>query len=298
MKRIMIGLLLVLLAATAVWAAGGVEPELPEILVESEWLVELLDHENLIVIDTGRSAEEYAAGHIPGAVFLDRQEYYETVAGTPGMFSGVDPVSEALRDIGVNNDSVIVVYDPGHGLWATRLFWTLEVLGHQNVAVLNGGIGKWTDESRTLSQDGPREREVGTFEPAFNAELVISGEDLAEDLSEITVVDTRSAGEFAGTDARADRGGHIPGAVHIDWVLNNTGESVNTFLPVDELDEFYAVELDGNRDGRIVTHCQTGVRGAHTYFVLRLLGYEEVALYDGSWAEWGNNEAFPVSEGS
>lgn len=294
MKKVILIAMAIVLSGTAAWAGGGVEPEFPEILVESDWLAENAGHENLILIDTGRSPDEYAAGHLPGAIYLNRQEYFQTVAGTPGMFAGVEVVAEALRQIGVNNDSVIVVYDPGHGLWATRLFWTLEVLGHENVAVLNGGYEKWVAEQRSLSTQAP-ETSLGSFEPSFRADLVISGEDLAANLDEITVVDTRSRGEFDGTDARADRGGHIPGAVHVDWVMNNTGETVNTFLPVEELSEFYAAELVGDPDGRIVTHCQTGVRGAHTYFVLRLLGYEDVALYDGSWVEWGNNEAFPVA---
>ncbi len=296
-KRVLIAAGLLVLSVLA-WAGGGIEPELESILVESEWLESTIDHENLVLIDTGRSPDEYAAGHIPGALLFDRESYYQTVDGTPGMFPGVDVVSEALRELGVNNDSVIVVYDPGHGLWATRLFWTLEVLGHENVAVLNGGYGKWADESRSLSTSAPQSVSRGSFEPEFRSDLVISGEDLAADLDEIVVVDTRSAGEFAGTDVRADRGGHIPGAVHLDWSLNNTGESVNTFLPVDELEEFYDVQLASDKNGRVVTHCQTGVRGAHTYFVLRLLGYEEVALYDGSWIEWANSPEFPVaSEG-
>ena len=283
---------LFLFAASIAWARGSVD-ELPDLLVETNWLSENINHENLVIIDTGRSKEDYLAGHIPGAVIVTREEYYREVERLPGMFAGSDLVSEALRDAGVNNDSMVVLYDPGHGLWATRLFWTLELLGHENVAVLNGGITKWQADGFNVSTTIPTDIQRGTFAARYRPELIISGSDLADSLDDTIVVDTRSAAEYAGIDVRAARGGHIPGAVNIDWALNNTNDEVNSFLSVEELGEFYEAQLDG-QEGKIVTHCQTGVRGAHTYFVLRLLGYDDIALYDGSWAEWGNIDSFPV----
>ncbi|MFW6293534.1 MAG: sulfurtransferase [Spirochaetota bacterium] len=285
--------LVLFVVAGAVSAAGTVEPGAPGILVESEWTSANLYHENLVVLETGRSRADYEEGHLPGARYFGREFYYQEVDGVPGMFPGVDVVSAALREAGVDNDSVIVIYDTGSGLWATRLFWTLELLGHDNATVLNGGLEKWTADGFALSDAMPTVAR-GSFEPDYQAHLVSTGEEVQANLEDLVVVDARSTGEYEGSDVRAERGGHIPGAINVDWVLNNTNEDVNTFLPLDELAEFYEAELDG-RKGRIVTHCQTGVRGAHTYFVLRLLGYDDVALYDASWIEWGNDEAFPVT---
>ncbi len=277
-------------------AGGSGESVLPSLLVETEWLEENLEAESILILDTGRSAEEYEAGHLPGAVFFPVNLYYQEVDGLPGMFAGVAQVQEALRVAGVDKDSAVVVYDPGHGLWATRLFWTLELLGHQKVSVLNGGHGRWAAEGLEFSTESPQPT-PGDFVARLQRDFVVTGAELLESLEDTIVIDARSPAEYEGTDVRAARGGHIPGAVNINWVLSNTNEAVNSFLPVDELEEFYAAELAG-QEGKIVTHCQTGVRGAHTYFVLRLLGYDGVALYDASWAEWGNDDSLPVTTGS
>ncbi len=112
---------------------------------------------------------------------------------------------------------------------------------------------------------------------------------------DLQIIDTRSLKEYTGEDARSDRGGHIPGAININWVLNISGED-QTFLSEQELAELY--DYKGvQKNKTAVTLCQTGVRGAHTYFVLRLLGYPRVRLYDGSWAEWGNRGETPIATG-
>lgn len=291
--RIFAIFLLVTIVAAGSWASGRVEPTLPGLLVEGEWVAANLDHENVVILDTGRSMDDYLAGHVPNAVYFDRSIYYGEVNGTPGMFTGVDSVGAALRDAGVNDDSIVILYDSGHGLWATRLFWTLELLGHEHAAVLNGGSGKWAEDNRASSTTVKVPR-PGNFAAYLRPELVVDGEGINSEIDSFTVIDARSSAEFEGSDIRAARGGHIPGAINIDWVLNNNSDGATAFLPATELGEFYDAELSG-QSGTIVTHCQTGVRGAHTYFVLRLLGYEDVALYDASWVEWGNSEVFPVS---
>ncbi len=107
------------------------------------------------------------------------------------------------------------------------------------------------------------------------------------------IIDTRSPREYAGEDVRAARGGHIPGAVNINWISNLKGDDSKTFALEGQLVELYDSQKI-SKDKIIVTHCQTGVRGAHTYFVLKLLGYPKVGVYDGSWAEWGNDREAPV----
>lgn len=141
----------------------------------------------------------------------------------------------------------------------------------------------------------PRENFIARVQPEFLATKEWVLEKLGN--PSVQVIDTRSPKEYTGKDVRARRGGHIPGAININWVHNLTDGDSKTFLPEGKLAEMYE-SLEVSKDKVAVTHCQTGVRAAHTYFVLRLLGYPKVRVYDGSWAEWGNDQEAPIATGS
>ena len=283
-------ILALLLSGVAAMQAAGDTP----LLVESDWLSANLDRKDLVVIDFGRGSSDYEAGHVPGAVFLDRSAIYAEVDGIAGMFPGAETAVSALRAAGVGNRSTVVIYDGANSLWATRAFWTLEYLGHRDVHVLNGGLKKWRAEGRAVSIETPAVA-PGDLRARLRPELVATEEYVLANLDNpgVAIVDTRSAGEYNGSDVRSARGGHIPGAVHAEWVQNIAGGGDGTFLDLQELAEFYsAIAITPDREA--ITLCQTGVRGAHTYFVLRHLGYKNVRLYDGSWEEWGNDPKTPV----
>jgi thiosulfate/3-mercaptopyruvate sulfurtransferase len=158
------------------------------------------------------------------------------------MLPPIVQAREVIEQAGIGNNSRVVVYDDSNGLWASRLFWTLEYLGHRKVALLDGGLSSWVAAGRDLHSE-----EVTKPRASFQVRI------------------------------------------QADKLDRNQG----TFLSTDELERLYE-QGEATRDRKIVTHCQTGIRAAHTYFTLRLLGYEEVRLYDGSWAEWGNSEEIPV----
>ena len=284
MRRVFIFIAVIVLSVGAIWAAG--KPEAHELLVTTEWLAE--NSSSAVLIEVGRKTEDFSSGHIPGAQYFDRSSIYGEVDGVPGMFRGVEAAVAGIEAAGISNDDEVVIYDNARSLWATRLFWTLEYLGHKKVSVLDGGLAKWTAEGRTV-ETGTSSATAGSFAPKVNDGLLISAQEINAGLDELDIIDTRSAKEYAGEDVRAERGGHIPGSVHIEWVMNITGDEVPTFLSVTELGEFYE-SYDVDKSDRVVTLCQTGVRGAHTYFALRLAGYEDVSLYDGSWVEWGNSD--------
>ncbi len=267
------------------------------LLVETEWLANNSGRSDIRIVDFGRTMDEYEAGHIPSAVYIETKAVWDEVDGIPGMLPGVETVVQSLEKAGINNNLVVVIYDSIGGLWASRLFWALEYLGHQDVHLLNGGWNKWVQERRAVQKDTPSVPR-GSFTAHVHSDRLATKEWILENLSNpnVQIVDTRSPAEYTGEDVRAAQGGHIPGAVNIDWVLNLTGNESNTFLFQEELAEMYD-SLDVTKDKVVVTHCQTGVRGAHTYFVLRLLGYPEVRVYDGSWAEWGNAEDIPIQKG-
>ncbi len=264
------------------------------ILMESDWLTAKGAFSKLRLIDSGRKIEDYQAGHIPGAVFVDRKVAWTKVDGVPGMLPYVDTMVQELENSGISSDSMVVIYDNSGGLWASRLFWALEYLGHRDVHILNGGWHKWVQEKRdvqTASSVFPR----GKFVPRIQHDLLTNKEWILGNMSnpEVRIIDTRSPKEYAGEDVRAARGGHIPGAININWISNLKGDDSKTIAIEGKLVELYDPQKI-SKDKIIVTHCQTGVRGAHTYFVLKLLGYPKVRVYDGSWAEWGNDREAPV----
>lgn len=277
--------------ATGVFEEEIVRTAPEEILVSPEWVQENADE--VTILDVGRDSDAFAEGHIPGAAFVDRVVVWDTVDGIDGMLPDPDIVAADLAEAGVSNDRPVVVYDGGNGLWASRFFWAIEYLGHEQVHLLDGGIGAWSDSGLELSEtiEVP---ERGDFVAEVRPRLIADKEFVLEqhENESFAILDTRSQAEFTGEDVRSARGGHIPGSLNIDWT-NNLSDA-DHFRPFEELAELYGDALEG-RDGPAVTLCQTGVRGAHTYVVLRVLGEEDVRVYDGSWAEWGNDETAPIS---
>ena len=271
--------------------AGATFEDVP-LLVDSEWLEKNLDLNNLVIVDFGRSREDYEASHVPGAVYVDRKAVYDTVDGINGMLPPPELAIPHFEKAGINNDNVVVIYDAIGGLWASRLFWGLEAYGHNKVHLLDGGFPNWVAEGRRVSDEEPLVA-GGTFRPNIREELVADYEYIEANLdtTDMQVIDTRSLGEYSGEDVRAERGGHIPGAINIEWRLNI--DESQKFLSVQELSEVYDSE-DVDKSKTQITLCQTGVRGAHTYFVLRYLGYDDVRLFDGSWLVWGNLADAPI----
>ncbi len=266
------------------------------LLVEAEWLTEKSNSSKIRIIDFGRKVEDYLTGHIPDAVFVNRKIVWDKINGVSGMLPSVGTIISALETAGISNDNTIVIYDATGGLWASRLFWALEYLGHNDVHILNGGWNKWVREGRTVQVEifmAP----PGNFTAHIQPDLLADKDWILENLRSpgVQVIDARSVKEYTGEDIRSAKGGHIPGAVNINWISNLTHDDLQTILPKEDLAKLYE-SLNISKDKVVVTYCQTGVRGAHTYFVLRLLGYPKVRNYDGSWAEWGNDLETPIAK--
>jgi thiosulfate/3-mercaptopyruvate sulfurtransferase len=286
-------LFVVLVAASVVpvLADSGATAQL---IVDTAWVAAKLGTPGFVVIDVGAKLDDYRAGHIPGAVFLDRIAIYDTVNGVAGMFPGVGKAVSAFEALGVSNASTVLLYDAADSLWAARAFWALEYLGHDKIRVLNGGLAAWKADGRPLSRDAAQPAR-GTFVPHPQENLTADKAAVLSCISDpsVTIVDARTKAEYAGTDVRAKRGGHIPGAVNLDWQLAATDDKRKLILDDEELSEMYA-SAGLSKDKTVIVHCQTGVRAAHTYLVLRSLGYTKVRLYDGSWEEWGNDASTPI----
>lgn len=291
-----VGLLLSL--SVAAYAQEETEPlegyANPDVLVDTEWVQENLDAENVVFVHLAGNVDDYLLGHLPGARFVTLGQLNNPEDEVSGQIGTAEQVAETLGVLGIEADDTVVLYDANRNLSAARAFWVLKYYQHEDVRIYNGGLTLWQLE----------QLEVDTTEPEFEAttyeigepdpEIRTTGEYVLEHLDDenVQLCDTRGAEEYIGTDVRSDQGGHIPGAINLEWV-STVGED-GTFLPYADLDRLFT--LSGfDREKSIITYCQTGVRGAHTWFVLReLLGYPDVRNYDGSWEEWGNNPEFPV----
>jgi thiosulfate/3-mercaptopyruvate sulfurtransferase len=268
------------------------------LIVDPAWVAARLGSADVAVVEVATPAAQYQAGHIPGAAYLERRAIYDTVNGVPGMFPGVDTAVDAFERLGISNNTTVVLYDEANSLWAARAFWALDYLGHGNVHVLNGGLAAWKAEGRPLSKAVPHPAR-GHFAARVQPDRIATESYVLANYKnpDVTIVDARSRAEYAGSDVRAARGGHIPGAVNVDWQQAATDDKRKLFLDEQELSEMY--DAAGVTAGKTtVVHCQTGVRAAHTYLVLRSLGYKNVRLYDGSWEQWGNDASTPVVKGA
>ncbi|MDF1730884.1 MAG: 3-mercaptopyruvate sulfurtransferase [Minwuia sp.] len=275
----------------------------PQSLVSTEWLARHIDAPDVRVVDAswymphlGRDPKaEFAAEHIPGAVFFDIDEIADTDSDLPHMLPSSEKFSSRCRRLGLGDGVRIVVYDGAGCSAASRVWWTFRTFGHEDVSVLDGGLPKWKAENRPLADlpDVPRERHLSA---RFNSFLV---RDVDQMLANVKsgreqVLDARSPGRFDGSEAEPRqglRGGHIPGSLNTPFpsLLKEDG----TFLPPEALKEVFAASgLDMKKP--VITTCGSGVTACVLALGLHLVGHRQVAVYDGSWTEWGGREDTPV----
>ncbi|MBI2467300.1 MAG: sulfurtransferase [Candidatus Rokubacteria bacterium] len=294
--RILRALIATVAALLAAVASASPPYANPQFLVETDELARLLGTPGVRIVDlrgdpdTGEAA--YGAGHVPGAVYLPGRGLDDPPANARGFPIRPDAAAALFGRLGIDHDTTVIAYDDAGSVYAARLFFVLDYYGHTKVRVLNGGFAKWRREGRRLTTEVPKV-EAKRFVPRARREVLATAEEVQAGLGkeEVCLIDARSPEEYAGTDVRAKRGGRIPGARNVDWVT--TLKPDGTFRPADELRAMF--EAAGVRpDRQVITYCQSGVRSAHDYFVLRLLGYARVRNYDGSWMEWGNNPALPL----
>lgn len=271
-------------------------------LVDTTWLCAHISQPEVCVVDasihlpgTDRDAHaEYLRCHLPGAVFFDIDVVSESRSALPHMLPEADEFARQAAQLGFSDDVHIVVYD-AHGIMsAPRLWWMLRVFGHHAVSVLDGGLPKWLAEGRPVAT-GPVARAPGKFRAERNDELVVNiGQMLANvDQRDFQVVDARSPGRFAGVSEEPRPGlrlGHMPGAINVPYT--DLLESV-VLKPAAELAEIFEdAGLDCERP--IVATCGSGVTACVVALGLFERGSEHVAVYDGSWAEWGGREDTPI----
>lgn len=276
-------------------------------LVSTEWLASRLGAPNVRVVDSswylpaqGRdAAREYAEGHIPGAVFFDLDASSDRATALPHMLPSAAEFAARMSALGLDDASDIVVYDgSGMNVSAPRAWWMFRVFGHERVAVLDGGLGAWRAEGRPLEQGVPTPV-PGRFTARLNARMVRDLDAMRANLTSKReqVIDARAAARFAAEAPEPRpgiRGGHIPGSVNLPYTDLVTPRG--TVLPPDALRaKLDAIGVDLARP--IVTTCGSGVTACSIALALELVGAPNVAVYDGSWTEWGGRADTPVDTG-
>ena len=264
-------------------------------LVSTAWLAEHAGDSGLRIFEASQEPPSYASGHVEGALAIDwKQDLIEAADESSGNVIDAGRFVDLARRLGIRPDDTLVFYGDQGGRHAARALWTFEYYRHPGkLHWVDGGREVWQAEGRPFTQDVPDVAPSDYPEPpAPNYSIRATLTDIVAGLdnADLTVIDTRSPDEYAGTDIRAARGGRIPDAKPIFW-KKSLAES-GALLPKDELEALYAAV---SRDGASAAYCQLGVRAAHTWFILRhVLDHPDAKNYDGSWQEWGNLSDTPI----
>ena len=246
---------------------------------------------NLCIIDV-RPAEEFARGHIPGALHFDLfgLSLIDTREGPLKAFMHM--IHHVLELRGVSETKEVVFYESNSGMRAARGVWFLEFLGHPNVRMLDGGFASWQAAAAPITTEAAAPK-AATFKTSERRDVLATVDDVLHSLNrkEVAILDTRSKGEYLGTHVRAARGGAVPGAVHIEWTDNL--DAAGKFKSDADLKTMYD-KAGITPDKEIISYCQGGYRAAHSYVALRLLGFPKIRNYIGSWKEWGDRTDLPI----
>jgi thiosulfate/3-mercaptopyruvate sulfurtransferase len=264
---------------------GGVEiPAVyahPEVLVDVDWLAAHLEDPSVRVVDARVEGPPYSAGHIPGAISVD---IFDELC-CPSDIMDAEPFAALMGSLGIGDDTTVVVYDTTSGLWGARVWWALRYYGHDQARLLDGGLGAWEARGLPLETDTPPPLEAAVFSTEVQPRWHVTMDEVRAAIDDpgVSIVDALPADSYAS--------GHIPGALSLPApdLLDATGATKGA-------EELAAMLLAAGLDPaqRVITYCGGGYYGAFAAAVLDLMGFEDVAMYDGALAEWTSDPSNPV----
>jgi len=276
-------------------------------LVETGWLAQRLSDPCLRILDASYfvpggiepARVQYLEGHIPGAIFFDINDVAEPGGSKDHTFPSTDVFARKVGALGIGNDHHVIVYDHiGGTCAAARVWFMFRAFGHHRVSLLNGGRTKWAAEGRSISRDVPRFTAT-PFHPRAVPVVKGKGDILANiDRRDFQLVDARSQGRFEGTEPEPRAGlrsGHVPGSANLPFLQLIEADTKTWKTPSAIRERFAAAGVDLSKP--LTTTCGSGVSACAVAFGAYLIGKSDVALYDGSWVDWGSDSAVPVVSG-
>jgi thiosulfate/3-mercaptopyruvate sulfurtransferase len=268
-------------------------PMLP-LIIEPQDLEPMLDNPDLLIIDLC-APMNYNRAHIPGAIHVEPAELVSGVKPATGKLPSAQKLSRLFSRIGLFDAMHVVAYDDEGGGWAGRFLWTLEVIGHSSWSYLNGGLVAWMRERRPVTSQ-PSTPAASVVEVNICRDVIAEKETVLSALpnEQVVIWDARSAEEFSGDKRFATRGGHIPGAINLDWLdTMDRDQGLRIRHDIRQILQSHGI----TEDKQVITHCQTHHRSGLTWLIGKALNYN-IKAYHGSWSEWGNDPNTPIEEGS
>ena len=293
MKKLFIALLISLIVPVAL--AHTAEAAISDYFVDSSWLSTRLDEVTIVDVRVG---PKYLIGHIDGALHVDKKEFLSFRQGVKSLIPTVAEAQNLFNRYGITPGTTVVVYAEHSNPYSARFAWTLRYHGHEKVYVLDGGYEKWSREGLPTAIFPIRVKRGEGYKITSSRDIRAEADQVLTRLANPSTVvwDTRRPAEYEGTEIRADRGGHIPGAVHLHWLdLLEEKHGIKVLKSREEI-EGLLTSYGITRDKAVIAHCQTGIRSAYATLVLLALDYPDARNYDGSWIEWANNLEFPVGD--
>jgi thiosulfate/3-mercaptopyruvate sulfurtransferase len=264
-----------------------------DLLISSQDLYRIIQNESRVIVVDTRSFSEFKNGHILAAVNVDLFQLHWFDTTKRGIKDFNRQTRLLLSHIGIRKESYVVFYDNVSGISAARGVWLLLYFSHKKVSMLDGGFEKWKGEHypvETKSNPLIHSRFRGKIDQSIIAEAEEVNRSIYK--KNAVIVDARSIEEYDGSEVRGARRGHIPSAINIDWRENVEN---GTFKSKDKLSSIYS-KIPANRKIKIITYCQGGYRAAHALLALKMLGYDNVKMYLGSWGEWSNRLDLPTEQ--